>query len=122
MTKFQFVYMILIAISVAYICFHVLTKGYQISYFTYAVLCASVYNLSIALMNFLMFRNTDKNTIGLAYWVSLFSYSQLMSNFIPGLGVLYRATTLKKTKGVAIRDSTTAFLRGVIVTCLFMIR
>ena len=121
MNKIQIFSAFLISATIFYIFFYITTKNYLLSHFIYAVLCSSIANLSIGVMSFLMFKKTDKKLIGLAGWISLFSYSQLISNFIPGLGVLYRAATLKKTKGVAIKDSTTAFFRAVIITFVFMI-
>ena len=121
MNKLQLLSAFLIAATVFYIFFYIATKNYLISHLIYAVLCSSIHNLSFGVMNFLMFKKTDKKLIGLANWMSLFSYSQLISNFIPGLGVLYRATILKKTKGVAIKDSTTALFRAAIITFIFMI-
>lgn len=121
MNKIQVFSTFLIAVTITYIFFYITTKNYLLSHFIYAVLCSSISNLSIGVMSFLMFKKTEKKLIGLDSWMSLFSYSQLISNFIPGLGVLYRATTLKKTKGVAIKDSTTALFRAVIITFVFMI-
>ena len=121
MTKSQLFSAFLFTSTIVYIFFYVVTKNYLLSHFIYAVLCSSIYNLSYSVMSFFMFKKTDKETIGLSNWASLFFYSQLISNFMPGLGVLYRATILKKTKGVQIQDSTAALFRTAFVTLIFMI-
>lgn len=118
---------ILMLVATIYIFITIQSENYLLLHLFYAICLCCLSILSSAAMALIMFKKDDRKVIGVGYWIDLFTQSQIISNFIPGVGVLYRAQVLKKNTGVSIKRSIISLLRTSIftftllsITCLTM--
>ena len=107
--------------ATVYIFITLQSKNYLLLHLFYAICLCSLYILSSAAMALIMFEKDDRKIIGRGNWIELFSRSQILSNFIPGVGVLYRARVLKNDTGISIKRSTVSFLRTLIFTFILLL-
>mgnify|MGYP001967859703 CR=1 FL=1 len=113
--------------ATVYIFITIQSKNYLLLHLFYAICLCCLSILSSAAMALIMFEKDDRTVIGVGYWIELFTRSQIISNFIPGVGVLYRAQVLKKSTGISIKRSTISLLRTLmftfsllLITCIAM--
>ena len=105
---------------IIYIISHIMKNDYKTIDLIYAVTMNCFAMLCVASMSFLMFKKSDRMLIGYINWFELFSYSQLLSNFIPGIGVVYRATYLRSKMGITVKTSSAALIRTSILTLILL--
>ena len=99
---------------------HIMSNNYKTIDLVYAVIINCFAMLCVAFMSFLMFKKSDRILIGYVNWFELFSYSQLLSNFIPGIGAVYRATYLNSKIGITIKQSSAALMRTAILSLVLL--
>jgi hypothetical protein len=105
---------------IIYIISHIMKNDYKTIDLMYAAIMNCFAMLCVASMSLLMFKKSDRMLIGYINWFELFSYSQLLSNFIPGIGVVYRATYLRSKMGITIKKSSAALIRTSILTLILL--
>jgi len=108
---------LLLIISAFYVLI-ITSKNYVLLDLVYALGLCCLSIISTGGTAFIMFKARDRERIGWCAWVSLFARSQVLSTFMPGVGVLYRANVLKKDSGVSLASSTAAFLRALSITVI----
>jgi hypothetical protein len=108
----------LLLAATIYVFITIQSNNYVLLDLVYAIgfCCLSI--LSASGTAFIMLKPSDRRTISGGVWVDLFSRSQVLSNFIPGVGVLYRANVLRRDFGVSVASSSAAFLRALALTAI----